>query len=700
MNTTRILLLEDSASDAELITRTLQRAKLQFTSRVEENAHGFHTALRDFAPDLVLTDYNLPTYDGGSAIRYTREHYPDIPVIVVTGALGDEKVVQLLHDGAMDFVLKDRMSRLPDAVKHALQEITHRAERKRDEIKLVERNELLRQAERIAHLGSWIWNLQSHHAHYSEEALNLLGLSTETIITEPLSLLVQHIHPHDREHVIAGLATLHTRNEDYEDEIRIVRPDGETRWAHCCAMLVRDSAGAPLKLIGTLLDITERKLAKLDTENNLMMLQMALDGAQESVWEWDMTTGTTKFSSQFYTMLGYQPDAFPATQEEWLNHVHPDDREHLRATLQDELSQQQDSFITEFRMLTKDGQHRWIQGRGKCIRFNAAGKPLKMVGVNLDIDERKKMEHKIRYLAYHDKLTGLPNRSLFFDRFSHALSQAKRDMTHVALLFADLDGFKQVNDQLGHEAGDEVLKMSAQRLLACVREADTVVRFGGDEFAIILSDLESAEHATIVAEKVITAFSATMHHANGVESHVGVSVGISVFPLHATTMDGLLSASDQAMYASKQAGKNTYRFFTGGYLEEQVVINIDAIPQMGISKIDAEHRNLAEQINQLHAAWRETQASGTTLAHFDTLIAATRAHFATEETYSTQCGYPHQTTHEDMHHAQIEELLHMRNLVADGNEQLVIHTIKHWLLDHIDHADRSLATFLIGKGVT
>ena len=691
---TKILLLEDNASDAELIEHTLKRAGLAFSSRLEDTESGFHLALREFAPDIVLADYSLPTYDGGSALNYTKTYYPNLPVIIVTGALGDEKVVELLHDGAMDFVLKDRLSRLPDAVRHAMQETRHRAERKADELRLRERDELLRQAERIAHLGSWHWLLSTDTLHCSDEAMRILDVPYPKEGINPVDFLSQQVHEEDLDHFINSLAELRQGKSICEREIRLRRSASEVRWVHCCAMQICDEAGTPYKIIGTLLDITESKLAKIETENNLLMLQMALEGAQESVWEWDMESGAAKFSPQYYTMLGYQADEFPATQQEWLAHIHPDDREQVMATLQEELSQHQENFIAEFRMRTKDGHHRWIQGRGKCVDFDAQGRPRKMIGVNLDIDDRKKMEHKISFLAYHDKLTGLPNRTLFFDRFSHALSQAKRDSSYVALLFADLDGFKQINDQLGHEAGDEVLKMSAQRLLACVRESDTVVRFGGDEFAIILGNLESPDHAAVVAEKLVQAFAMKMSHHNGMESRVGLSVGISIFPLHANTMDGLLSASDQAMYMSKQAGKNTYRLFDGGRLKDMPLIVTDKLHQLGISEIDAQHCALVQQVNELHKSWIDGSDANACLRRFDALVAATQEHFALEEGYMATHDYPDIDAHRHMHYALIEELRHLREQMSNGKELLVMHTIKDWLMEHINHADQNFGIYL------
>lgn len=162
-------------------------------------------------------------------------------------------------------------------------------------------------------------------------------------------------------------------------------------------------------------------------------------------------------------------------------------------------------------------------------------------------------------MAFYDILTNLPNRNLFFDRLKQVLSYGQRHKQMFAVLFLDLDGFKQVNDNFGHEAGDLLLKDVAERLRECVRAVDTVARFGGDEFTIILSDIASKEAAGDVSEKVINTLTRPFS-LNGQSVKIGCSIGIALFPDNSENEDGLVKAADQAMYVSKKEGKNTYRY--------------------------------------------------------------------------------------------------------------------------------------------
>jgi len=190
----------------------------------------------------------------------------------------------------------------------------------------------------------------------------------------------------------------------------------------------------------------------------------------------------------------------------------------------------------------------------------AAGDDHYYIGIVSDISDRKKNEAAIKRLAHYDGNTGLPNRTLFFDRLRNSLAHAARCHQNLAVLFLDLDGFKAINDTLGHVAGDRLLKEVAIRLLKSIREADTVARFGGDEFAFILNDVENEGNAALVANKVLGRLSEPFL-IDGEACNIGGSIGISMFPDDHVDMDSLIIQADTAMYAAKNNGKNHHRFF-------------------------------------------------------------------------------------------------------------------------------------------
>ncbi len=181
------------------------------------------------------------------------------------------------------------------------------------------------------------------------------------------------------------------------------------------------------------------------------------------------------------------------------------------------------------------------------------------VGIVRDVTERQMIEQQIRYMAHHDYLTGLPNRALFLDQLERAILMAKRNHYKLGVLFLDLDGFKRVNDTLGHEAGDQLLKEVSSRLKGIIRGSDTVARMGGDEFTFVLNDIGATENAAVVAQKIIDELSIPVQLADQ-QCHIGGSIGIAFYPDHAEDADTLLRLADEAMYVAKQNGKNTYRF--------------------------------------------------------------------------------------------------------------------------------------------
>lgn len=218
------------------------------------------------------------------------------------------------------------------------------------------------------------------------------------------------------------------------------------------------------------------------------------------------------------------------------------------------------------------GKTRELQGRrknGMPFPLELSVTEIKYGGAHLftavlrDVSEQKLALKRIEQLAHYDELTHLPNRSLFYDRLGQSISMARRSQLSIALLYIDLDGFKQVNDTMGHHMGDLLLVQTAERLRLCVRESDTLARLGGDEFTILLNDAHERENVEMVAKKIISSI-AQPFNLEDQTAHIGASVGIARYPYDAPTGGTLLIVADKAMYAAKAAGKNTYRFGTPG----------------------------------------------------------------------------------------------------------------------------------------
>ena len=320
----------------------------------------------------------------------------------------------------------------------------------------------------------------------------------------------------------------------------------------------------------------------------------------------------------------------------------------------------------------------------------------------IDITERKQSESRVNFLAYHDRLTGLPNRALFFDRLSQAMSLARRSHKHVAVLYLDLDGFKPINDIHGHEAGDAVLRMTAQRLLACVRAVDTVARLGGDEFAIIAGELDNPAEVERVAEHILQAFGQAMALPDGEVCLVGSSIGISVFPDNGNEMDSLLAAADAAMYDSKRSGKNTYSYFGGAPVavgDAEAWIVFDNAHHVGVVEIDEQHRELVRLVNRLNGAIKNKEGGVAISALYEELLRFTAFHFATEHRMMEQSRYPDMAKHDLEHTALVDEAIHFKSRLSQGGELLALQSIKDWLLNHIHYSDMVLAKHLLAHGI-
>ena len=294
-------------------------------------------------------------------------------------------------------------------------------------------------------------------------------------------------------------------------------------------------------------------------KSSLDRKKLALAFAEIGTCEFDVKTSIVHSSEMSLRLFGIRSNQRDVPYDTLRECLHPEDRPKFDYALEQCLNGTGNLEI-EYRVAWADGSFRWLRTKGDAL-LDLDGNPIKVLWVSEDVSQRKDMDARVRFLAHHDLLTGLPNRTLFQDRLQQALASAKRMQSRVALLFIDLDRFKYVNDSFGHRAGDILLQTVAHRLRNCVRETDTVCRHAGDEYLIVLSALRDPTEAALVADKVLKIFDETF----ALESHevqISASVGISVYPDDGHNMEDLIRNADAAMYHSKKSGRNRFEFFT------------------------------------------------------------------------------------------------------------------------------------------
>lgn len=323
------------------------------------------------------------------------------------------------------------------------------------------------------------------------------------------------------------------------------------------AVPLRDARGVVVGATGTARDVTAEKVAAAAQYENVEKLRLAVDAAELMYWEWERDTDQLHWGRDPSTLVG-TAGGRNTRWSEYLEIVHPEDRDRYLATV-NAAWEQAGACTNEYRVIRGDGRVAWLSSHGKTLA-DGAGKVYRMIGVSQDITERKRQEEEARFLAYHDTLTGLPNRRLLDDRLRQATFLAQRRDARVAVMVIDLDHFKQVNDALGHRAGDAVLREAAHRIAGCVRKADTLSRHGGDEFVVVIPDLHQDGDSQVVAEKILRALEPAFR-VDGRDFTIGASIGISVFPTDAGDGEGVLRNADAAMYRAKQLGRNNYRFY-------------------------------------------------------------------------------------------------------------------------------------------
>ena len=431
--------------------------------------------------------------------------------------------------------------------------LTDISTRKLIETALQQSQAQLQQAIRAGGVGLWDWNLATDEVYFSSEYKRQIGYA-EDEFAPTFEEWASHVHPDD---LPGALQAIKVHNDDperfpYMVEFRFRHKNGSYRWIQARGMTLFDENGKPARMMGSHTDITERH----EKDEMLNLSSVVFESAEEGILVTDAECRIVMVNPAFTVITGYSPEEVIGHNPSMMSSGHHDriffqnlwDEIHKHGTWHGEIANRH-----------KSGKHflEWLSIRAVV---DPHGQTTHYVGIFSDITERKEGEERMRYLAHYDALTGLPNRTLLLDRLQQAMAQMRRDHGRLAVMFLDLDRFKPVNDNLGHETGDRLLCEVAKRLQGCMRESDTVGRIGGDEFLLLLHNIEHQEDAALVARKIIDALEQPFD-IDGHSVSISSSIGIALYPDHDSDESMLIKMADMAMYEAKSEKSGHFRIF-------------------------------------------------------------------------------------------------------------------------------------------
>jgi diguanylate cyclase (GGDEF)-like protein/PAS domain S-box-containing protein len=320
-------------------------------------------------------------------------------------------------------------------------------------------------------------------------------------------------------------------------------------------------------------EITERERVEGALRESEERYALAVRAANDGLWDWNLKKGQIYYSPRWKQMLGYADDEITDSPNEWFNRVHPEDIAQLRTNISAHIKGLSAHFECEYRIQHSNGTYRWMLSRGMAV-VGADKVALRLAGSQADVTARKQAETKLLHDAFHDSLTELPNRALFIDRLKHVIERSRRDIRNIyAVIFLDLDRFKDVNDSLGHLIGDQLLVATAHLLKSILRPMDTVARLGGDEFVILLEDIRDVSDVTRVSDRI----QKKLMMATLLPNHtifMSASMGIVLSTTGYDRPEDVLRDADTAMYRAKENGRARYEIFDSA-MRDQIMMRLE-----------------------------------------------------------------------------------------------------------------------------
>jgi len=575
-----ILIVDDDLSALKLL-----RDILAIEGHIVRPFNNGELALRSImaeAPELIVLDIRMPGLNGFDVCRKIKaiDKLKDLPVIFISAASDLEDKVRAFEEGGVDYITKPFQKeeviarvRTHIALSHTMQRM------KKITYDLQKSEESLKIAQKIAHLGHWELDVKTGQFSCSEEMYRILGLSLQESMSSQNAFL-QSVHPDDRKDVADHLNEVMAAGLSFDMEYRIVLPKGEVRVVHGKGEVVNLKGGVQSEIIGTIQDVSEHSQYRMmgviqdiserkQIEEELRIAAVTFE-THDAIMITDADANIIKVNQAFTFVTGFSPEEVLGKNPRIMKSGKHD----------------KSFYVEMFQKLLSEG--RWngevwdkrkngeIYPRSMTITAvkDSNQKLTQYVGIFRDISDQKKNEELTHKLAFYDSLTQLPNRRMLYDRLKQAIASNKRNRNFGAVIFLDLDNFKPLNDKHGHVVGDLLLIEVARRITSCVREMDTVARFGGDEFVIMLSELnsdktKSIKEAGVVAEKIRLCLAETymlklVHDDNSeicVEHHCSSSIGVTLFDSHEGSQEGILKQADVAMYRAKEGGRNSICFY-------------------------------------------------------------------------------------------------------------------------------------------
>jgi diguanylate cyclase (GGDEF)-like protein/PAS domain S-box-containing protein len=606
-----ILVIDDNRQVANFLTHKIL-PDLGFKTLVAYNGQKGLELIRGGQIDVLLLDLNLPDMDGLQLLRGLAEEGRSLPTILITAHGSEQVAIDAFRLGVQDYLSKPvDAEMLKVAIGRALSQNRWRLEKVRLSSQLQEQINWLKVLSKVGQSLTSTLDLDEvlrriveagvHLTQAEEGFLAILDRASGQLFLRAVKNIdanrVKTMHLPVSDNLLGSVVSsgkpvrtskkpddpglkvstgylvhslLHVPIYSKGSVMGVLSVDNQFRrrsFSERDEMILTslaDYAAVALENAGLYEQAREEITLRKDVEDALRESEeryaLAVKGANDGIWDWDLRTNQIHYSSRWKAMLGFQEDEVGGTIGEWFNRVHVEDAERLQLDIASHLKGVTAQFENEHRILHKDSAYRWVLTRGIAVR-GQDGTATRMAGSMTDITDRKYAEAKLLHNAFYDPLTNLPNRALFLERLRFAVERAKRHADYFfAVLFLDLDRFKNINDSMGHLAGDQLLVSIARRIEEGRRSTDMVARLGGDEFVVLLDEINGSDDAVNIANWLQDALR-QIFHLDGREVEMTASIGIVLSTNGYERSEDVLRDADIAMYSAKANGKDRYEIF-------------------------------------------------------------------------------------------------------------------------------------------